>query len=99
MAGVTPKRNVFVAKNIADPTIKKWKKNFPQPQISIKNKYPFLVQNFTKGYRSVVALVLYHFCDMRNFLQSKVSCCLHMYFLRRHHLPPDKSENDQDDSD
>jgi hypothetical protein len=35
-----------------------------------------------------------------NFLQSKVSCCLHMYFLWRHHLPPDKSENDQDsDSD
>ena len=35
-----------------------------------------------------------------NFLQSKVSRCLHMYFLWRHHLPPDKSENDQDsDSD
>jgi hypothetical protein len=35
-----------------------------------------------------------------NFLQSKVSCCLHMYFLWRHHLPPDKSENDRDsDSD
>jgi hypothetical protein len=31
---------------------------------------------------------------------SKVSCCLHMYFLWRHHLPPDKSENDQgSDSD
>ena len=27
---------------------------------------------------------------------SKVSCCLHMYFLWRHHFPPDKSENDQD---
>jgi hypothetical protein len=35
-----------------------------------------------------------------NFLQSKVSCCLHMHFLWRHHLPPDKSENGQDsDSD
>jgi hypothetical protein len=33
-------------------------------------------------------------------IQSKVSCCLHMYFLCRHHLPSDKSENDQDsDSD
>jgi hypothetical protein len=31
-----------------------------------------------------------------NFLQSKVSCCLHMYFLWRHHLPPGKSENCQD---
>ena len=29
-------------------------------------------------------------------MQSKVSCCLHMYFLWRHHLPPDKSQNDQD---
>jgi hypothetical protein len=29
-----------------------------------------------------------------------VSCCLHMYFLWRHHLPPDKSESDEDsDSD
>jgi hypothetical protein len=35
-----------------------------------------------------------------NFLQSKVSCCLHMYFLWRHHFPSDKSENDHDnDSD
>jgi hypothetical protein len=35
-----------------------------------------------------------------NFQQSKVSCWLHMYFLWRHHLPPDKSENDQySDSD
>jgi hypothetical protein len=34
------------------------------------------------------------------FLQSKVSYCLHMYFLWRHHLSPNKSENGQDsDSD
>jgi hypothetical protein len=26
-----------------------------------------------------------------NFVQSKVSCCLHMYFLWSHHLPPDKN--------
>jgi hypothetical protein len=32
-----------------------------------------------------------------NFLQCKVSCCLHMYFLWRHHLPPDNSKNDQID--
>jgi hypothetical protein len=31
-----------------------------------------------------------------NFLQSKVSCCLHMYFLWRYHLSPNKSENDQE---
>ena len=51
-----------------------------------------------------VTHVLYHFCDTNLIaacaihLQCKISCCLHMYFLWRHHLPPDKSEND-DDSD
>jgi hypothetical protein len=68
-------------------------------QISIRNKYAPLAKNFIKGYRSVVTNV----CDMSLItacaifrLQSKVSCCLHMYFLWRHHLPSDKSENDQD---
>jgi hypothetical protein len=32
MAGMAPKRNVFLGKNFADPTIK----HFTQPQISIK---------------------------------------------------------------
>ena len=37
---------------------------------------------------------------LAKIFQSEVSCCLHMYFLWRHHLPPDKLENDQDsDSD
>ena len=46
--------------------------------------------------------LLWHEFDncLCNFLQSNVSCVLHMYFLWRHHLPPDKSENVQDtDSD
>ena len=43
---------------------------------------------------------LHVYACLWNFLQSKVSCCLHMYFLWRHHLPRDQSENDQDsDSD
>jgi hypothetical protein len=33
----------------------------------------------------------FHNC-LCNFLQSKVSYCLHMYFLWRHHLPPDNSD-------
>jgi hypothetical protein len=37
--------------------------------------------------------VLHHLC---NILQSKVSYCLHTYFLLSHHLPPDKLENGQD---
>ena len=61
------------------------------------------LQTKTKWLPVPVTDVLYHFCGMNlitawatNFLQFKVSCCLHMYFLWRHHLPPDKSENDQD---
>jgi hypothetical protein len=50
-----------------------------------------------KWYHSIVTHVLDHFYDM---CFCKVSCCLHMYFLWWHHLPPDKSENDEDsDSD
>ena len=38
--------------------------------------------------------------DCGNCLQPKVSRCLHMYFLWRQHLSPNKSENDKDsDSD
>jgi hypothetical protein len=35
MAGMAPKRNVFLGKNFADPTIKKSEFFFTQPQISI----------------------------------------------------------------
>jgi hypothetical protein len=34
--GGAPKRNAFLGKNFADPTIKKSKTFFNQPQISIK---------------------------------------------------------------
>jgi hypothetical protein len=34
--GVAPKRNAFLGKNVADPTIKKSKTSFSQPQISTK---------------------------------------------------------------
>jgi hypothetical protein len=34
--GGAPKRNVFLGKNVADPTIKKSEFIFNQPQISIK---------------------------------------------------------------
>jgi hypothetical protein len=44
---VTPKRNVFLDKNFADPTIKKSEFFFAQTQTSIKNKYPPLAKNFT----------------------------------------------------
>jgi hypothetical protein len=74
----------FFGKCCADPNIKKWRKKFIQPQTHMS--LPLLWHEFDK-------------C-LGNFLQSKVSCCLHMYSLWRHHLPPDISENDQDnDSD
>jgi hypothetical protein len=34
--GVAPKRNAFLGKNVADPTIKQSKTSFSQPQISTK---------------------------------------------------------------
>jgi hypothetical protein len=36
MAGVAPKRNIFLGKNFADPTIKKVKYLITQPPISIQ---------------------------------------------------------------
>jgi hypothetical protein len=74
---------------------------YPTLNINWKYKYPPLAKNLA---HVQLSHVLYHFTEfdncLCNFLQSKVSCCLHMYFLWRNHLPPDKSESDQDyDSD
>jgi hypothetical protein len=60
---VAPKRNVFRAKYFADPTIKKSKIWLPNLKYHLKNKYPPLAKNVTKGCHSVVTHVLYHFCD------------------------------------
>ena len=58
---------------------------------------------YKKGCHTCPLPLLWHEfdnCLTCNFLQWKASCCLHKYFLWRHHLPPDKSKNDQDsDSD
>jgi hypothetical protein len=106
MTGVVPKRNVFRGKNVAEPTIKKSKKILPSLEYQLKNKYLPLAKNVTKRipfscHTCPLPLLGHEFDNcLCNFLQSKISCCLHMYFLWRHHLPPDKSENDQDsDSD
>jgi hypothetical protein len=91
---VVPKKNVFLVKNVLIQPLKSQKNVLPNLKYQLKNKYPLLAKTFTKGYHSVVTHVLYH-C-LCNFLQYKFSRCLHMYFLWRHHLPPDKSGNDQD---
>jgi hypothetical protein len=94
---VAPKKNVFPGKHFADPTAKSKKFDYPTSNINLK-KYPALAKTFIKEYHSVVTHVLYHFYDTS--LITKLSCCMYMYFLWRHHLSPNKSENDQDsDSD
>ena len=87
----------FLVKYFSDPTIKKSKNVLPNLKYQLENKYPPLAKNFTKGYTHPVPLLWHEFDNcLWNFLQSKVSCCLHKYFLWRQHLPHDKSENDQD---
>jgi hypothetical protein len=79
----TRKRNVFLGKHLADPTNKKSIFFYPTSNINYKIKYPPLVVTH------ICPLpLLWHEFDncLCNFLQSKVSCCLHMYFLWRHHL-------------
>jgi hypothetical protein len=72
-----------------------------QPLKNQKFDYPISSHpwpKLQKDVRQVVTHVLYHFCDtslimfglwnLLTFLQSKVSCCLRIYFLWRHHLVP-----------
>jgi hypothetical protein len=101
---VAPKRNVFRVKNVADPTIKKTKIWLPNLKYQLKNNYPCtLGQKLNKRipfscHTCPLSLQWHEFDNgLWNFLQSKVSCCLHMYFLWKHNL---FCENDQDsDSD
>jgi hypothetical protein len=89
----------FVAKILLTQPLKSKKIWLPNLKYQLKNKYPPLAKNFTKRYHSVVTHVPCHFCmwhefdnGLWNFLHSKVPCCLHMYFLWRHHLSPNKSK-------
>jgi hypothetical protein len=45
----------------------------------LRNKYPPLAKNFTKGYHSVVTHVLYHFCDMSLITTCVIFCSLKFY--------------------
>jgi hypothetical protein len=104
---LAPKRNFFRGKNFANPTIKKSKiwlpnlkyqlKTITTPDQKLYKKIPFSCHTDT----CPIPLLWHEFDNgLWNFLQSKVSCCLHMYFLWRRHLSPNKSENDRDsDSD
>jgi hypothetical protein len=52
-------------------------------------------KNFTKGYHTIATHALYDFMSLISFILS-AHVHVHTYFLWRHYLPPDKSENDQD---
>jgi hypothetical protein len=88
----------FVAKIFLTQPLKKSKIWLPNLKYQLKNKYPPLAKNFTKGWHSVVTYVLYHFCDMSLITDCEMFCSLklHIYFLWRYHLSRNKSENDQD---
>ena len=66
---VAPKRNVFLGKNCADPTIKN------------KYMYPPLAKNFTTRYHSVVTHVLYHFCVTSLGTACAIFCSLKLHVV------------------
>jgi hypothetical protein len=47
----------------------------------LKNKYPPVTKNFTKGYHSVVIHVLYHFCDMSLTTAYAIFCSLKFHVV------------------
>jgi hypothetical protein len=81
MAGSGTKEKYFSWKNFADPTIKKSKKISPNLKYQFKNKYQPLSKNLTKGYRSVVTHVLYHFCDMSFITACVIFCSLKFHVV------------------
>jgi hypothetical protein len=78
----------------------------PNLKYQLKNKYPPLAKNFTKGYHSIVTHVLYHFCDMSLIIACAIFCSLKFHvvctctFFRDTICLLTNPENDQDsDSD
>jgi hypothetical protein len=95
MVGVAPKRNVFRGKIkiLLTRPLKKSKIWLPNLNYQLKNNLknkPSMTKSFTKDTIQLhMSLpLLWHEFDncLWNFLQSKASCCLHMYFLWGHHL-------------
>jgi hypothetical protein len=87
---VAPKRNVFLDENLAAPTIKKSKQFYHNLKYQFKNTHtwPKTLQKDILSHMSFTTSAGTSY----NFLQSNV-----VYYLwRQLHLPPDKSENDQD---
>jgi hypothetical protein len=47
----------------------------------LKNKYPPVTKNFTKGYHSGVTHILYHFCDMSLTTACAIFCSLKFHVV------------------
>jgi hypothetical protein len=47
----------------------------------LKNKYPPLAKNVTKGYHSVITHALYHFCDMSLITACAIFCSLKFHVV------------------
>jgi hypothetical protein len=71
MAGVAPKRKVFLGNHFVHPNNK----------YQLKNKYPPLAKNVTNGYRSVVTHVLYYFCDISLIAACAIFCSLKFHVV------------------
>ena len=72
----------FVAKILLTQPLKKSKILLPNLKYQLKNKYPPLAKNFTKGCHSVVTYyVLYHFCDMSLITDCEIFCSLKFHVV------------------
>jgi hypothetical protein len=74
MAGVAPKKNVFLGKNFAVSAINKSKNFLPNFKYQLENKHPPLAKNVTNG--KLVPHVLYCFCDMNLITACAIFCSL-----------------------
>jgi hypothetical protein len=71
----------FVAKILLTQPLKRSKIWLPNLKYQLKNKYPPLAKNFTKGWHSVVTYVLYLFCDMSLITDCEIFCSLKFHVV------------------
>ena len=95
--GVAPKRNVFLVTKLLIQFQKNYRTWTSNINSKINNPRPKTYKRIPFSCHTCPLPLLWHEFDncLYNFLQSKVSCCLHVYFLWRQHSLTDKLENDQ----
>jgi hypothetical protein len=70
-----------IGKHFAHPTIKKSAFFLTNLKYQLKNIYPPLAKNFTKGYHAVVTYFLCHFCDMSSKTACAIFCSLKFHVV------------------